>query len=132
MAMTDTIADYLTRIRNAAKAKHKKVDIPSSRLKQEITQVLFEKKYIKNYTLIDDRKQGLIRIYLNYDENEKSIIRVLKRVSKPGLRIYAKVNNIPRVRNNLGIAIMSTSKGVMTNVEAKKKRLGGEVICYVW
>ena len=132
MAMTDPIADYLTRIRNAAKAKYKKVDIPSSRLKQEITQVLFEKKYIKNYTLIDDRKQGLIRIYLNYDENEKSIIRVLKRVSKPGLRIYAKVNNIPRVRNNLGIAIMSTSKGVMTNVEAKKKRLGGEVICYVW
>lgn len=132
MSMTDPIADYLTRIRNAAKAKHKKVDIPSSKMKQQITQVLFEKKYINNYTLIDDDKQGLIRIYLKYDENEKSVIGTLKRVSKPGLRIYAKVDNIPRVRNNLGIAIMSTSKGVMANIEAKKKRLGGEVICYVW
>ena len=132
MSMTDPIADYLTRIRNAAKAKYKKVDIPSSKLKQEITQILFEKKFIKNYTLIDDDKQGLIRIYLKYDENENSIIGCIKRISKPGLRIYTKVDKIPRVRNNLGIAIMNTPKGVMTNFEAKKKRVGGEVICYVW
>ncbi len=132
MSMSDPIADYLTRIRNAAKAKHKKVDIPASWLKKEITKVLFEKKFIKNYTIIDDGKQGIIRIYLKYDENEESVIGGLKRISKPGLRIYAKADKLPRVRNNLGIAILSTSKGVMTNLEAKRRRLGGEVICYVW
>ncbi len=132
MSMSDPIADYLTRIRNAAKAKYKNVDIPSSKLKREITQILFEKKYISNYILIDDGRQGFIRIYLKYDENEKSIIGGLKKISKPGLRRYVKVNEIPRVRNNLGIAILSTPKGVMTNMDAKKNMVGGEVICYVW
>ena len=132
MSMSDPIADYLTRIRNAAKAKHKNVDIPSSKLKREITQILFEKKYISNYILIDDGRQGFIRIYLKYDENEKSIIGGIKKISKPGLRRYVKVNEIPRVRNNMGIAILSTPKGVMTNMDAKKNMVGGEVICYVW
>ena len=132
MSMSDPIADYLTRIRNAAKAKFKKVDIPSSKMKQEITQILFEKKYISNYMLVDDGRQGFIRIYLKYDENEKSIIGGLQKISKPGLRKYVKVNEIPRVRNNMGISILSTPKGVMTNMDAKKNMVGGEVICYVW
>jgi small subunit ribosomal protein S8 len=132
MSMTDPIADFFTRIRNAMSAKHKKVDIPSSKVKREITQILFEKKFIKNYTLIDDGKQGLIRIYLKYDENGMSIIGRLERVSKPGLRVYVGVDKIPRVMNNLGIAIMSTPLGMMTNFDAKKKNVGGEIICYVW
>ncbi len=132
MSMSDPIADYLTRIRNAAQAKHKRVDIASSKLKREITQILFEKRYISNYILIDDGKQGLIRIYLKYDEKEKTIIDGLKRISRPGLRKYVSVDEIPRVRNNLGIAILTTPKGVMTNFDAIKNNVGGEVICYVW
>ena len=132
MSMSDPIADYLTRIRNAAQAKHKRVDIASSKLKREITQILFEKRYISNYILIDDGKQGLIRIYLKYDEKEKTIIDGLKRISRPGLRKYVSVDEIPRVRNNLGIAILTTPKGVMTNIDAIKNNVGGEVICYVW
>ena len=132
MSMSDPIADYLTRIRNAGKARHKKVDIPSSKLKKEITQILFEKNYISNYILVDDGRQGIIRIYLKYDENERNIIEGLKRISKPGLRKYVKVDEIPRVRNNLGFAILSTPEGVMTNIDAKKNNIGGEVICYVW
>jgi small subunit ribosomal protein S8 len=132
MSMTDPIADFLTRIRNAMSAKHKKVDIPSSKIKREITQILFEKKFIKNYTLIDDGQQGLIRIYLKYDEDGMSIIGGLERVSKPGLRVYVGIDKIPRVMNNLGIAIMSTPLGMMTNFNAKKKNVGGEIICYVW
>ena len=132
MSMSDPIADYLTRIRNAAQAKHKRVDIASSKLKRKITQILFEKRYISNYILIDDGKQGLIRIYLKYDEKEKTIIDGLKRISRPGLRKYVSVDEIPRVRNNLGIAILTTPKGVMTNFDAIKNNVGGEVICYVW
>lgn len=132
MAMSDTIADYLTRIRNAAQARHKMVDIPSSKIKQEITQILFEKKYIKNYALIDDGIQGLIRVYLKYDEDNKSIISGLKRISRPGLRKYSGVSEIPRVRNNLGYAVLSTPKGVMTNIDARKNNVGGEVLFYIW
>ena len=130
--MTDPIADYLTRIRNAIKARHTKVDIPHSRLKEEITKLLMEYRYIQNYINIDDGKQGIIRIYLKYDEEENSVISALKRVSKPGLRKYVNANEIPRVLNNLGIAILSTSKGVVTDREARKFRVGGEVLCYIW
>ncbi len=132
MSMTDPIADYLTRIRNAIKAKHKKVDVPFSRVKEEITKILLEYRYIKNYIIIDDGKQGLIRIYLKYDENNETVIHALKRVSKPGLRHYVKVSDVPRVLNNLGIAILSTSKGIVTDREARQYRVGGEVLCYIW
>ncbi len=132
MSMTDPIADYLTRIRNAIKAEHKKVDIPASNLKREMTRILYENKYINNYVNIDDGKQGLIRIYLKYDENERGVISGLKRISKPGRRQYVDADHIPRVMNNLGIAILSTSRGVMTGLQAKKERVGGEVLCYVW
>ena len=132
MSMTDPIADYLTRIRNAIKAKQTKVDIPFSRLKEEITKILLEYRYIQNYIKIDDGKQGMIRIYLKYDEDEQSVITTLKRVSKPGLRNYVKGTEIPRVLNNLGIAIISTSKGVVTDREARQFGVGGEVLCYIW
>jgi small subunit ribosomal protein S8 len=132
MSMTDPIADYLTRIRNALKAKHTKVDVPYSKLKEAITKILLEYRYIQNYLNIDDGKQGMIRIYLKYDEDEKSIISSIRRVSKPGLRKYVTANEIPRVLNNLGIAILSTSKGVVTDREARKFGVGGEVLCYIW
>ncbi len=132
MSMTDPIADFLTRIRNAIKARHTKVDIPYSKLKEEITKILLDYRYIQNYINIDDGKQGILRIYLKYDEDEKSIINALKRVSKPGLRKYVKANEIPRVLNNLGIAILSTSKGVITDREARQYGIGGEVLCYIW
>lgn len=132
MSMTDPIADYLTRIRNAIRAKHRKVDIPASNLKREMTRILLEQKYISNFINIEDGKQGIIRIYLKYDGKQNSVITGLKRISKPGRRSYVGVHEIPRVLNNLGIAIISTSKGVMTNKEAKKLGVGGEVLCYVW
>ncbi len=132
MSMTDPIADYLVRIRNALKAKHTKVDIPFSGVKEEITKILLNYHYIKNYIIIDDNKQGLIRIYLKYDQDNKSVISSLKRVSKPGLRKYVKSTEIPRVLNNLGIAILTTSKGVMSDREAREFKVGGEVLCYIW
>lgn len=132
MSMTDPVADYLTRIRNAISAKHTKVDIPFSGLKEEITKLLLDYRYIKSYIKIDDGKQGLIRIYLKYDEDEKSIISALKKVSRPGLRKYVKADEIPRVLNNLGIAVLSTSKGVLTDREAREYGVGGEVLCYIW
>lgn len=132
MSMTDPIADYLTRIRNALKAKHTKVDVPYSKLKEEVTRILLEYRYIQNYLNIDDGKQGMIRIYLKYDEDEKSVISSIKRISKPGLRKYVNANEIPRVLNNLGIAILSTSKGVVTDREARQFGVGGEVLCYIW
>ena len=132
MSMTDPIADYLTRIRNAIQAKHTKVDIPFSGLKEEITKILVEYRYVKNYIKIDDGKQGLIRIYIKYTDDEKSVIKKLHRVSKPGLRQYVKSTEIPRVLNNLGIAILSTSKGVVTDREARQQGVGGEDLCYVW
>ncbi len=132
MSKTDPIADYLTCIRNATRAKHVKVDIPASKLKQEITKILQDEAYIKNHIIIEDGKQSIIRIFLKYDANNQSVISGLKRISKPGYRRYVSSRNIPRVYNNLGIAIMTTSQGVMTGQEAKKRGVGGEVICYVW
>jgi small subunit ribosomal protein S8 len=130
--MTDTIADYLTRIRNATRAGHGKVDIPSSNTKKSLTRILKEYGYIKDYLLIDDRKSGIIRIYLKYDGDGASVIAGLKRISTPGLRKYVKSSEIPRVYNNLGIAILSTSKGVISDRDARQLNVGGEVVCYVW
>jgi small subunit ribosomal protein S8 len=132
MSMTDPIADYLTRIRNAIKAKHTKVDVPFSKIKEEITKILLDYRFIQSYLKIEDDRQGIIRIYLKYDVDEKSVIKSLQRVSKPGLKKYVKSSEIPRVLNNLGIAIMSTSKGVITDREAKQNGVGGEVLCYIW
>jgi len=130
---TDPIADYLTRVRNAMKANHRVVEIPASNLKKEITKVLFDKGYITNYKFEDETAQGTIKIALKYHPITKvPAIRTLSRVSKPGLRKYAGVDNIPRVLNGLGIAVMSTSKGVMTDKEARAQNIGGEVLCYVY
>lgn len=132
MSIVDPIADYLTRIRNATMARHNKVDIPASKILKAITQILYEEGYILNYTTLEDNKQGILRIYLKYAENKESIIQGLKRVSSPGLRYYVSVENIPRVLGGLGIAILSTPKGVLTDKKARKERVGGEVLCYVW
>ncbi|MBK1438596.1 30S ribosomal protein S8 [Parapedobacter sp. ISTM3] len=130
---TDPIADYLTRVRNAIKANHRVVEIPASNLKKEITKVLFDKGYIANYKFDEDTVQGTIKIALKYHPVSKvPAIRTLKRVSKPGLRKYAGVDTMPRVLNGLGIAILSTSKGVMTDKEARLQNVGGEVLCYVY
>ncbi|MDZ7264596.1 MAG: 30S ribosomal protein S8 [candidate division KSB1 bacterium] len=132
MSMTDPIADYLTRMRNAIKAKHTKVDIPYSRMKEDITKILLEYRYIQSYIKIDDDKQGMLRIYLKYDEQEKSVINALQKVTRPGLKKYVRATEIPRVLNNLGIAILSTSKGVITDRQARQYGVGGEVLCYIW
>ena len=132
MSMTDPIADMLTRIRNACSAKHPKVDVPASRLKREVARVLAESRFIDNFAFIEDGKQGILRLYLRYDQNDNSIIRGLERVSKPGLRQYAGKADIPRVLRGLGIAIVSTSKGVMTDKEARMNGVGGEILCSVW
>ena len=130
---TDPIADYLTRVRNAIKANHRVVEIPASNLKKEITKVLFDKGYIANYKFIEEGPQGTIKIALKYHPISKvPAIRTLTRVSKPGLRKYANVDNLPRVLNGLGIAILSTSKGVMSDKEAGVQNVGGEVLCYVY
>jgi len=130
---TDPIADYLTRVRNAIKANHRVVEIPASNLKKEITKVLFDKGYIANYKFEDEGPQGSIKIALKYHPISKiSAIRTLTRVSKPGLRKYAGIENMPRVLNGLGIAILSTSKGVMTDKEARVQNVGGEVLCYIY
>jgi small subunit ribosomal protein S8 len=131
--MTDPIADYLTRVRNAIMAKHKVVEIPASKLKREITKILFDKGYILSYKFEDDDKQGIIKIALKYHPISRvSAIKSLKRVSRPGLRKYSDVENLPRVLNGMGIAILSTSRGLMTEKEARKENVGGEVICYVY
>lgn len=132
MCMTDTIADYLTRIRNATRANHNKVDIPASNVKKHLTKILIEYGYIKNYLLIDDKKNGLIRIYLKYDSEGDSVISGLKRISTPGLRQYVKSVDLPRVRNNYGLAILSTPKGIISDRDARKLNVGGEVLCHVW
>ena len=131
--MTDTISDYLTRVRNAISANHRIVEIPASNLKKEITKILFEKGYILNYMFEEnEKKQGTIKIALKYNSTNKlSAIRTLDRVSKPGLRKYAGVDTMPKVLNGLGVAIISTSKGVMTDKEARKLNIGGEVLCYI-
>ena len=131
--MTDPIADMLTRVRNAIKAHHRIVEVPASNLKKEITKILFEKGYILNYKFEDVGPQGIIKIALKYNpEDRKSAIKLIKRVSRPGLRNYAGHENMPRVLNGLGIAILSTSHGVMTDKEARAKNIGGEVLCYVY
>ncbi|WP_276358964.1 30S ribosomal protein S8 [Daejeonella sp. H1SJ63] len=133
MMNTDPIADYLTRVRNAIKANHRVVEIPASNLKKEMTKVLFDKGYITNYKFEDNNVQGTIKIALKYNPITKiSAIRNISRVSTPGLRRYAGVENMPRVLNGLGIAILSTSKGVMTDKEARSLNIGGEVLCYVY
>jgi small subunit ribosomal protein S8 len=132
MSMTDPIADYLTRIRNALQAKHKYTDIPASNLKRKLSRILVEQGYIKKYIVIDDGKQGLIRIWLKYDQDNNPVISKLIRVSKPGLRQYSNVENLPRVKNNLGIAILTTPRGIITAREAKRQNVGGEVLCYIW
>ena len=130
--MTDPIADMLTRIRNANAAFHEKVDMPSSRLKVEIARILKEEGFIKNYRVIDDGRQGLSRVYLKYGPQRERVITGLKRISKPALRVYAKADQVPRVFGGLGFAILLTSKGVMTDKEARRARVGGEVLCYIW
>ena len=131
--MTDPIADYLTRLRNAIMAKHKIVEVPASNLKKEITKILFDKGYILNYKFIDEGPQGTIKVALKYDPQTKvSAIQSLKRVSRPGLRKYTGYKDMPRVINGLGIAVVSTSKGVMTDKEACDLKIGGEVLCYVY
>ena len=130
--MTDPIADMLTRIRNASKAKHEKVDIPSSKLKVEIAKILKDEGFVKNVKLVKDRRQGLIRVYLKYTDDEMPVIQGIKRISKPRRRIYAGNDAIPKVLAGLGTAIMSTPKGIQTGKQAKKDNVGGEVICHVW
>ncbi len=132
MGMTDPIADMLTRIRNASSASHKRVDVPASKLKREIARVLAENRFIDNFAYIEDSKQGMLRLYLRYDAENKNIIRGLERVSKPGLRQYSAKTSVPRVLRGLGIAIVTTSKGVMTDREARAAGVGGEVLCKVW
>jgi small subunit ribosomal protein S8 len=130
--MTDPIADMLTRIRNGNNAKHDTVDIPASNIKTEIAQILVDEGFIKGFNVIEDGKQGVIRIELKYDQNNGKVISGIKRISKPGLRVYVKNDEIPRVLGGLGIAILSTSKGIKTDKDARREGVGGEVICYVW
>lgn len=131
--VTDPIADFLTRIRNAQLARHRIVEIPASNLKKRMTQILYEKGYILKYKFEDDSKQGMIKIALKYDPQTKEpVIRSLERVSRPGLRQYASPSDFKRVKNGLGIAIMSTSRGVMTDKEARSEHVGGEVLCYIY
>lgn len=132
MSMTDPIADMLTRIRNANMVSQEKVDISASKIKQEIARILKEEGFIKSYKYIEDKKQGIIRIYLKYSQNKERVVKGIKRISKPGLRIYVQKDRIPIVLGGLGIAILSTSKGVLTDKQCRPARLGGEVICYVW
>ena len=132
MQITDTIADLLTRIRNASTSRHETVDIPASNTKKSIVEILQDEGYIKKFTVIEDGKQGIIRVTLKYDENKKPVITGLKRVSKPGLRIYTDVENMPQVIKGLGIAIISTSKGVMTDKKARELNVGGEVLAFIW
>ena len=132
MQITDPIADLLTRIRNANSSRHESVDVPASNMKKAIVDILAEEGYIKSYQLIEDNKQGVIRVTLKYGPNHEKVISGIKRVSKPGLRIYAGAAELPRVLKGLGIAIISTSKGIMTDKEARKQNIGGEVLAFVW
>ncbi|ADL42162.1 ribosomal protein S8 [Caldicellulosiruptor acetigenus I77R1B] len=132
MYVIDPIADMLTRIRNANNARHEVVDIPASKMKKAIAQILLEEGFIKDYEIIDDGKNGIIRIRLKYGPNKERAITGLKRISKPGRRVYAGKDELPRVLGGLGIAIISTSKGIMTDKKARKEGVGGEVLCYVW
>lgn len=132
MVMTDPIADYLTRIRNANMAKHDSVEIPASNIKKSISEILKREGFIRDYEITDDNKQGVIKIFLKYGPNGERVISGLKRISKPGLRNYVGADELPKVLNGLGIAIVSTSAGVITDKEAREKDVGGEVLAYVW
>ena len=132
MQISDVIADMLTRIRNANDAKHETVDVPASNLKKSIAQILLDEGYIKNFQIVEDGKQGIIRVTLKYAAGKQKVIHGLRRVSKPGLRIYSNCEDMPRVMNGLGIAIVSTSKGVMTDQKARQNNVGGEVLAFVW
>lgn len=132
MALSDPVADMLTRIRNAAKAKFNRVDIPGSKIKSEIAKVMRDEGFIRNYKLIEDTKQGILRVYLKYDKNQDCAIYGLKRISKPSRRVYVGVRDIKPVLNGMGIAILSTSKGIMTDKHARKENIGGEVLCNIW
>ncbi len=132
MGMTDPISDMLVRIRNAIKAKHEKVNIPASKIKNEIAVILKDEGFIKNFKLIKDRKQGILRIYLKYKNETESVIQGLKRISKPGCRIYATMDDMPTVLDGMGIAILSTNIGVLTDKVCREQKVGGEVLCYVW
>ncbi|MBS6534837.1 30S ribosomal protein S8 [Peptoniphilus harei] len=130
--MTDPIADMLSRIRNANNARHKSVNIPCSNIKKEIAKILLDEGYIKGYDVVEDDKQGIIKIDLKYSQDGERVISGLKRISKPGLRVYVKCDDVPKVLGGLGIAIISTSKGIITDKMARQNKVGGEVICYVW
>lgn len=132
MVMTDPIADFLTRIRNAQKARFDKLDIPASKMKASLARILKEEGYIKNFKLIRDNRQGIIRIHLKYGETRENIISGINRVSRPGCRIYVGHDEIPRILNGMGINILSTSKGIMTDRQARKEHIGGELLCSVW
>lgn len=132
MSVSDPIADMLTCIRNAAAARHRRLDVPASRIKSEIANVLLRENYLQNVKRVEDGKQGLLRLYLRYDGDEKSIISGLTRISKPGRRIYVNRHEVPRVQGGIGTAIVSTSQGILTDKEARQRGLGGEVICMVW
>lgn len=132
MAMSDPIADMLTRIRNANTVRHETVEMPASKIKKEIAEILKREGFIRDAEYIEDNKQGMIRIFLKYGQNNERVITGLKRISKPGLRVYTKSTELPKVLGGLGIAIISTSKGVMTDKEARQQKSGGEVVCYVW
>ena len=132
MTMTDPIADMLTRVRNANMVKHETVDVPASNMKKEIARILLEEGFIRGYDVIEDGKQGIIRIQLKYGQMSERVITGLKRISKPGMRVYAAKDEVHKVLNGLGISIISTSKGILTDKQARKEGVGGEVICYVW
>ncbi len=132
MQITDTIADLLTRIRNASSAKHATVDIPASNVKKAIVEILLNEGYIKSYLIVEDGKQGIIRITLKYDENRTPVISGIRRVSKPGLRIYSSCEDMPKVMKGLGVAIVSTSKGIVTDKKARELGVGGEILAFVW
>ena len=132
MQITDTIADMLTRIRNASSAKHDSVDVPASKVKKAIAQILLDEGYIDSFTVTEDGKQGIIHIVLKYGPNKSQTITGIRRVSKPGLRIYTNVEDMPKVMRGLGVAILSTSKGIMTDKQARRENVGGEVLAFVW
>lgn len=132
MSMTDPLADMLTRIRNAGKAGFDKVDIPASRMKIALARIFKDEGYIKNYKVIKDNRQGILRVYLKYDEHNKPLIQGIERVSRPGCRVYRGWEELPRVQGGLGVAVVSTSKGVLTDRQARKLKVGGEVLCQIW
>ena len=132
MTMSDPIADMLTRIRNANMVRHEKLEVPASNMKKEIAEILKREGFIRDVEYVEDSKQGIIRIFLKYGQNDERVITGLKRISKPGLRVYAKTNEVPKVLNGLGIALVSTSNGLLTDKEARAKQVGGDIVAYVW